>query len=146
MHAVALINFGVYIISEEGNKTGNHRVEFLQGHLGHFRGHQKSRSSAKWRNLVWGIFHSTPLYDTWCIPFLGSEIPFLRSKFEFDLYWPSKIQYGVCIEVKYGVWEAHGVLIIFHTLWLLWSSLMIISYFKRLTKQEILGLNFCKVV
>ena len=76
-----MVTFGVYSISEKGNKTGNHRVEFLQGHLGHFRGHQTSRPSAKLRNFGLGIFQVIPLCDTWYIPFLGSGNPFLRSKF-----------------------------------------------------------------
>ena len=91
-------------------------------------------------------FSSVPACDTWYIPFFGSEIPFLRSKFEFDLYWPSKIQYGGRIEVKYGVWGAHGLLIIFHTLWLLWSIFVFISSPKRWRKQEIIGFNFWKVI
>ena len=40
------------------------------------------------------------------------------------------------------VLEVHGVFDILHTLWLLLSTLMIISSLKRITKQEILGVNF----
>ena len=52
----------------------------------------------------------------------------------FNPYWPSKVQYCGRNRVEYGVWMVRDVVDVFPTLatvWLLWSTLMIISSLKR---------------
>ena len=78
---VVLINYADYIISIEVNKTKNHRVEFLKGHLGRFGGRHKLQFSAKVRNSDLDSFDAIPMCDTCYIPFFRSRISFLISEF-----------------------------------------------------------------
>ena len=82
-----MINLEYCIMSQEVRKTRNHRVEFFQGHLGHYRGHQKSRISIKFTLALFKLHHCV-IYVIY--HFLGQGFHFWSPNLHLTHIDPSK--------------------------------------------------------